>query len=53
MCLSYKSVTNTHTPRGVPGDAGAGEFAGDLMLEAPLAQVHHIWSFIDAHDTVG
>lgn len=46
------SHTQTHTPGGVPGDAGTGKLAGYLMLQTPLTEVHHVWSFINAHHSV-
>ena len=40
------------SPRGVPGDAAAAELAGDLVLQGPLAQVHHVRSLVDPHHSV-
>lgn len=40
------------SPGRVPRDAAAAELAGDLMLQRPLAQVHHIRSLVDPHHSV-
>lgn len=39
-------------PWGIPRDAAAAELAGDLMLQGPLAQVHHIGSLVDPHNSI-
>lgn len=39
-------------PGGAPGDTGAAEFTGDLVLQGPLAEVHHVRSLVDPHNPV-
>lgn len=39
-------------PRRVPRDAAAAELGGNLVLQGPLTQVHHIRGLVDPHHAV-
>lgn len=48
----FKTTVTFRSPRRVPRDAAAAELAGDLVLQRPLAQVHHVRSLVDPHHAV-
>lgn len=48
----YCKVNLTTKPWRVPWYAAAAKLAWDLVLQGPLAQVHHIRSLIDPHHSV-
>lgn len=55
MCIHIQqclSIICAFPPGRVPRDAGAGEFGRDLVLQGPLAQVHHVRGLVDSHHAV-